>query len=257
MHGKITKVGPVKSVDTTLRILESVKDQNGARLGDIASDLDLPKSTVSDHLVTLKRNQYLVKCGNEYRVGLRFLELGDHARNFCDSYTVGKEKIDRLADETGELVHLSVEENGLGVIVYECEGAEAVSLDTFVGRRVRMHCTALGKAMLAYMPEERVEEIIDRYGLPARTPSTITDREDLFDYLEGVRERGYSVSNGERIPELGCVAAPIRNTSSQEVYGAISLCVPTTRMENDRLTREIPQLIRQTADRIELDLRFN
>lgn len=247
---------PVKAVDTSFRIIETVKEQNGARLTEIAEALDLPKSTVSDHLVTLRHNDYLVRSGNEYRVGLRFLELGDHARNFRSIYDIGKRKVDGLADETGELVHLSVEENGRGVIIYETEGDDAVSLDTYVGRRVPMHSTALGKAMLASMPESRVAEIVDQFDLPAQTERTVTTREELMRRLDHARDRGYATSMGERIAELGCVAAPIQDNDHDVVFGAVSVCVPMTRMETDRLETTIPNAVRQAANRIELDLLY-
>lgn len=254
-HGTTTP--PVKSVDTTLRIIETVRDRNGARPGEIARELDLPTSTVSDHLVTLKGNQYLVKDGDEYRVGLRFLELGDRARSYQKIYRVAQGNIDKLAEDTGELVHLSVEEDGVGTIIYEREGAEAVSLDTYVGRRVEMHCTALGKAMLAHLPEARVDEIVDRYGLNPATDRTITDRAELDAHLGEVREQGYAISAGERIPGLGCIAVPIKGTDEGEVFGALSLCAPLARTEPSTLPDEVLNMVRQTADRIELDLAFD
>lgn len=250
------KQGPVKTIDTTLEIINVVKEHDGIRPGEVADELDLPKSTVSDHVVTLRRNQYLKKRGNEYHVGLKFLELGDRARNRHQTYEVSQKKINKLAKQTGELVHLSVEENGRGVIIYEREGSEAVSLDTYVGRRVHLHCTGLGKAMLAHMPHERVETILDEHGTPRITSETITDRDELLEQLEAVRERGYAVSRGERIPELGSIAAPIVDSRKNRVHGAISVCIPTTRMEQSRRTEEIPTEVRQIANRIELDIKY-
>lgn len=247
---------PIKSVATAFQVIEFVKERNGARLTEVATAFDLPRSTASDYLTTLHRNQYLVKRGHEYQVGLRFLELGDRARHYRNVYDVGRPKVDSLAQETGELVHLSVEENGLGVIIHETEGASAVSLDTYVGRRVEMHCTALGKAMLSCMPEERVEEILDEYGLPEVTQHTITDRAELLDHLSEVRERGYATSDGERIAELGCIAAPIKDDGSETVFGAVSVCLPMTRMEDSESATELPMAVRQMANRIELDLLY-
>ena len=247
---------PVQAVDTTLRIIETVRDKNGARLSEIAREMDLPVSTVSDHLVTLRRNQYLVKDGEEYRIGLRFLELGDRARNHRKVYLVGQRDVDKLADETGELVHLAVEEDGLGTIIYEREGDNAVSLDTYVGRRVELHCTALGKAMLAHLPDERVDEILDRYGLTAETDRTITDREELDAELRRVRDQRYAISSGERIPGLGCIAVPILGNDGG-VFGALSLCAPLTRIKPSTLPDDVLDKVRQTANRIELDLAFD
>lgn len=248
---------PVKSVDTTLRIIEFIRDRDGARAGEVARELDLPDSTVSDHLVTLRQNRYLVKHGNQYRVGLRFLEFGDRARNYRKVYRVGKRNVDKLAAETGELAHLSVEEDGLGTIIYEREGADAIALDTYVGRRVKMHCTALGKAMLAHMADDYVNEIVDRYGLSAETEHTITDRETLNDDLKQIRKQGYAVSSGERISSLGCIAVPVTETQDGKIFGALSLCAPLSRTNSDGFSEEILQKVQQTANRIELDTAFD
>lgn len=252
-----TRSPPIKSVDTAFRIVETVKEEDGVRVGELATLLNLPESTVSDYLVTLRTNQYLVKEGNTYRIGLRFLELGDHARNFRNIYQSAKRKIDSLATKTGDLVHLSVEENGLGVIIYEREGVQAVSLDTYVGRRVHLHSTALGKAMLAYMPDAKVEEIIDRFGLPLATSETITDETELYAELATIRDRGYAISNGERIEGLGCIAVPIRDTSEQTVLGAVSVCEPTSKLENNEFQEKIPRQVKEEVNRIELDIRYS
>ncbi|WP_254533641.1 IclR family transcriptional regulator [Natrinema gelatinilyticum] len=152
---------------------------------------------------------------------------------------------------------LAVEEDGLGTIIYEREGPNAVSLDTYVGRRVEMHCTALGKAILAHFPEERVEEILDRYGLTAETEHTITDRAELEDNLERIREQGYAISSGERIPGLGCIAVPVIANRQGDVDGALSLCAPLARIKPLTLPDEMLDMMRQTANRIELDMAFD
>lgn len=257
MSHQLSSDPPVKSVDTTLRIVEAVRDKNGAQLGEISEELGLATSTVSDHLVTLHQNGYLVKSGDEYRVGLRFLELGDQARSNEQVYQLGRDKIDTLAEKTDELVHLSVEQDGLGIIIYERGGSEAVSLDTYVGRHVEMHCTALGKAMLAYFSDEYVDQIIEEHGLERKTDQTIVDEKELLTELEEIRDRGYATSYGERIPGLGCVAVPIRHTTDGTVLGALSLCAPLNRTEPGSIPDDILREVRQSADRIELDMTFD
>jgi len=101
-----------------------------ARQGYFDAVLDLTTSTGSDHLVTLHQNRFLVKEGDEYRGGLTFLEFGDGARSNQQTYQVSRDEIDKLAEETGELAHLSVEQGGQGTIIYERDGSEAISLDT-------------------------------------------------------------------------------------------------------------------------------
>jgi DNA-binding IclR family transcriptional regulator len=122
--------------------------------------------------------------------------------------------------------------------------------------QVHLHCTALGKAILAYLPEERVREIIDTHGLPERTDATITDEEELFDELEGIRDRGYARDMEERVAGLLCVAAPIRNLDGDPL-GAISVSGPTSRMKGERFDEEVPEELTSTANVIELNLNYS
>lgn len=257
MSPRTQRSPPVKSVDTAFRIIETIRQRNGSRPKELSEDLNLPTSTLSDYLVTLHDQRYLVKRGDEYRVGLRFLELGDQARSNHKLYQVGQEKIDNLAEQTGELVHLSMEQDGLGIIIYEREGSDAISLDTYVGRQVQLHCTALGKAMLAFKPPGDVEKIINRHGLEPKTDNTILDRDRLMEDLERVRERGFAVSRGERIEGLGCLAVSVEGIEDGEVLGALSICAPLSRTEPDGFSEELVSKARKAAGRIELDLAFD
>lgn len=246
----------VGATETSLRILETLKGLDGAGVTEVANRLDLPKSTVHNHVSTLLRNEYVVKEGNTYRVGLQFLEFGEYIRNRMPIYDVARPEVERLADETGELSNLLVEEHGKGVYLSRAEGNKAVQLDTYAGMRVHLHCTALGKAILAYLPEERVREILDTHGLPKRTETTITDEEELFDELEGIRERGYARDTEERVAGLRCVAAPIRNLDGNPL-GAISVSGPTSRMKGERFEEEVPEDLTSTANVIELNLNYS
>lgn len=246
---------PLRSTMTTLEIIEQIRTHNELGVTETAKLLGIPKSTASDHLRTLRQGGYLVKCNQKYTLGLRFLQLGDHARNNYEIYGTAKPKVDSLAANTGELVHLSLEENGKGVIIYEEEGEQAISLDTFIGRRVPMHCTALGKAMMSRMHRQEVLNIIETHGLPRVTEETVTDEDEFLERLEAVADRGYAIVRGERIPELGCIAVPVGN--SDQGLGAISVCCPTSRSDNVRFEQDLPQQLLETANRVDLDLKYS
>ena len=245
----------VDATETTFRILEMLKELDGAGVTELATRLDIPKSTVHNHLVTLRENEYVVKDGTTYRVGLQFLELGEYTRNRMKIYDVARPEVEALADETGELANLLVEEYGLGVYLCRARGDQAVRVDTYAGMRVPLHCTSLGKAMLAHMPDERVDEIIDRRGLEPQTEATITDEETLREDLAAVRERGYALDRGERLSGLRCIAAPITDDSNRAV-GAVSVSGPSSRMKGDRLER-IPELVMSAANVIELNVSYS
>ena len=245
----------VRTIDRALRIVQALREMNGGTVTEVADEVDLPKSTVHNHLQTLHGNEYVTRVGDEYRISLRFLELGGHTRQRMSVFDVAKPEFKTLAENTGELVNLLVEEHGLGVYLYQEQGEDAVELDSYVGKHQYLHSTAFGKTMLAFMPEERVESILDRHGLPARTEGTITSRPELFDELAEIRDRGFSYDDEESLKGLRCVAAPIR-TREGEVIGAVSVSGPISRLSDERFTEEIPDMLLSTTNVIEINMTY-
>lgn len=250
-----TAKNPVKSTVTTFRILEALKEMDGARVTDLARHLDLPKSSVHNYLSTLEQEEYVVKEGNTYSLGLRFLDFGTKTRSDLSLYEFGKPEVRSLAEETGELVNLLVEEYGKGVYVHRDAGEDAVMVDTNTGQRIHLHNTGLGKAILAHYPRERVEAILDKHGMPATTENTVTERETLFEELAEVREKGFAYDDEERLNGLRCVATSIVN-KDDEVLGAMSVSGPTSRMSTERFTEEIPHLLENAVNVIELNVAY-
>lgn len=242
---------PVRTVDRTLEIVEIVQELDGAGVSEIAERVDIGKSAVHNHLNTLANREYLTKEGDEYQIGLSFLSLGVYARNRNEIYDAARHEVDKLAEETGELVNLLVEKNGMGIYLYQAKGENAVELDTYEGKRVLLHCTGLGKAILGFRPREEVEGIVEEYGLPAMTENTITDREEFFEELAEVRERKYATDREERLTGLCCVAAPITDDRDHSI-GAISVACPLHRIGDDRFYNELPDAVLGTANVIEL-----
>lgn len=243
----------IQSVQKTFNIIRTIQELDGASLTAIARKLDMPQSTTHNYLQSLTDSKYLVKRDGTYHVGIRFLEHGAYARNQMDIYEVAKPEVDRLAEETGELANLLVEEHGLGSYLHRARGQDAVQVEAHVGTRVYLHSTALGKAILSHMPTERRDEILDRHGLPERTPRTTTDREELLDELEAVRDRGYAFDDGERLEGLRCVAAPVQSKSGR-ILGAVSVSGPKNRLRGDRIDEELPQWLLEAVNVIELNI---
>jgi len=244
---------PVDTSRKTIRVMEVLKERDGARVTELADELRMSKSTVHNHLSTLREAGFVVQEGPEYHIGLRCLEFGGYARGRMELHRVAEPEIERLAEQTGEMASLLTEEHGMGVYLARAKGNQAVAVDTYAGYRCPLHVTALGKVILADLPEKRVMEIVDRHGLEPRTPNTITDRDELWATLERVREQGYALDDEERMTGLRCVAAPIR-TADDAVAGAVSVSAPTGRMDDARFIDELPDLVRSTTNVIELNL---
>jgi DNA-binding IclR family transcriptional regulator len=244
--------GPIKTAGRVFAILETLDEVGEATLTELARRLDTPRSTVYDHLSTMVDEGFLVKEEQSYRLSLRFLSFGMTARERIRAAPVVQPALERLAEETGEIAWFLVEEDGLGVYLNKAKGRDAVQPYGKVGNRVHLHDIAAGKAILAWLPPERVSEIVDRHGLPGRTDRTITDREALFAELEAVRERGVAFNDCESMERFRAVASPI--VTGEEVHGSIVVSGPETRLEGERFERELPDLVSGTANAVALTL---
>lgn len=253
---EIDSTVPVKAARTSVAVVEALREMNGAGVSELADYLGMPKSTVHDHLRTLEGAEYLVCEGGEYRIGIRFLELGGHARRQMKVYKIAKPEIQNLAQATGEHANLMIEEHGHGIFLYKATGEDAVRLDTFAGMRVHLQTTALGKSILAHMPREAVEGILDRHGMPKVTSKTVTDREALFEELAEIRERGYAIDDEERVEGMRCVAAPITNGEGEPI-AAVSVSGTKSRLQGQLFEEEIPDLVLRTVNVIDVNLTYH
>ena len=251
-----TTDAPVNAARTTFRIIDSLRELDGAGVSELAERLEMPTSTIHDHLRTLENEEYLINDDGVYRVGARFLELGEQARNRMKVYTVARPEVDDLAEETGEHANMMIEEHGRGVFLYKARGAEAVQLDTHAGMRVPLQTTALGKSILAFRPREEVDAILDRHGMPKVTEKTITDRDRLYDQLDEVRERGVAFDDEERVDGMRCVAAPITDGDDRAI-AALSVSGPKSRMLGETFTEQIPDRVLRSANVIEVNLTYS
>lgn len=222
----------LQSSEKMFSILEYLIEAGGAGVTEVANTTSIPKSTVHLHLKSLIESGYVVKSGQEYRSSLKLLELGERARQNAEVYRKGREEIDTLARETNELVNLGVLENGKVRLVYPREANDKQSTASpsvsteFEATRPRVsvlsedyehapgtaldiHATAMGKAILANLPGEAVDRIVDRHGLHKHTDNTVSTRDELRAELESVRADGYATDIEGRIDELCCVAASI------------------------------------------------
>lgn len=243
----------VKSVKKTFEIVRTIQELNGASLTGLSREMEIPQSTAHNYLKSLEESQYLVNEDGTYHVGIRFLEHGAYARDRRNIYDTARPEVDKLATETGELANLLVEEHGRGSYLLRARGVDAVQVEAHVGTRVYLHSTALGKAVLAHMPENRREEILDRHGLPERTARTTTDRDQLREDLAEIRDRGYAYDDEERLEGLRCVAAAVQSNSGR-VLGAVSVSGPTNRLRGERFRQELPSKLLEAVNVIELNI---
>ncbi|ELY62930.1 IclR family transcriptional regulator [Natrinema versiforme] len=243
----------IKAVDTSLSIVEALKRERTAKVSELAQLTGHSKANVYKHLNTLKAQGFVERDDDEFRLGLGYLDLGGLVREQLEGQHIIKPKIAEIADKTEEVAQYMVESNGKSVIVFKEVGHQGVSLRTRVGAQLPIHQVASGKAMLAFMPDTRVDEIVQRHGLPAATENTITDTEALKDELAEIRERGYATNRSESTKKLFAVSVPVMSVS-ENVIGACTVSGPTHRMNDTGKTSQVVETLRSVTNEIELNL---
>lgn len=244
----------IKSDETLFDIIEHIHGTGEVRITDIADDLNLSKSTVHGHLTSLRQRGYVVRNSGEYRLGMEFLNHGRYVQTSYEIYSVVHEKVTQLAQETDERVWCMVEENGLGYYLEGAKGKHSVHPPSRIGKGVHLHPLSAGKSILAYLDEAKVQNIINEYGLPAKTSNTITDESELFRELERIQEQGYAINDAESLEGLLAVGAPIVDTANT-ARGALTISGPANRMKTDKRQEEVIELLLGATNELEINLR--
>ncbi|WP_135366590.1 IclR family transcriptional regulator [Halosimplex halophilum] len=244
----------IRSVEIAFNIIDVLQEKGGAGVTELADELDHSKSTIHSHLRTLEDREILVREGDGYRLSLRILDMATHVRDQVGNYDVIKSEVDTLAEETGEIAQFGIEEHGKVSYLYKTTGERGVETASRVGTQQPMYSTSLGKTILAYLPEERTEEIVQAQSYEELTPTTVTSAEELYEELAEIRERGYGIDDEENFEGLRCVAAPVKN--EETVLGAVSITGPSSRFTVDRIHDELSDQVQRAANVIELNTKF-
>jgi len=207
---------PSVAVERALAMLEAVaQEPDGLSNADISRKLNIPKSSASYILRTLENQGYLTRDleTGKYRVGLKVLSLGRGALTGIDVRDVALPIMRHLMEKTNLTCHLAILDGPDAVYIEKVEPHGFIKMDTWVGRRMRVHATSVGKALVAHIPQEHLEKMLAERGMEKRTPKTITTVPRLLKELEKVREQGYAVDDEENNIGARCLGAPIFNQS--------------------------------------------
>lgn len=242
-----------KTTETSIRIVEALMDLSGATIDELSEELELAPSTVHRHLVTLREHNFVVAETGQYRVGLQFLTIGGYAQRQVTAFPMIKEKVDELAEETGERVQFIVEEQGERVYLYTETGHRSVHTGAYIGKRGELHTSAAGKAIMAALPTDRVEEIIERRGLSAQTERSIGNRDELFEELETVRRQGYALNLEETTKGVHAVGAAVTDPEGVPI-GALSVSGPANRFDEAALRGKLVDQLLGLVNELELHI---
>jgi len=230
---KIRPNYPIKVLDKSLSILETMLRQGSAMsMTEISEKLGLYPSTTHRILDTLKHWGYVEQEPNNqrYQLGLKVIELGMAKLHQMDLAREATPYLKELVNQCNETVHLGVMEEGEVLYLAKEESSQTIRMISYVGKRAPLYCTALGKVLLAYLPEGERKKILSRRELPRLTEKTITDKRELEKELSKVREQGFALDREENEKDVRCVAAPIRNYQGK-VIAAISISSPAFRID--------------------------
>jgi IclR family acetate operon transcriptional repressor len=229
----------VQSVDRALALIDVLATSPGSlQLTELAQRTGLNISTGHHLLATLVKWGYVARApGRRYALGARGLHLAQSFLKQVDLPRRAQPHVERISADTGETVHLAVLQGDAVVTLLKREGRHAVRVDTgAVGSSDAAHATALGKAMLAWLPEHEIRRILEATGMAAFTPNTITSVDALIEELRLVRRNGHAVDREEYQPGVTGVGAAVRNHVGA-VVGAISASAPTLRAGEGHLAR--------------------
>lgn len=236
-----------QSLDRALTVLDGLA--RGARtLDELAEEIGVHKTTVLRLLRTLESHHFVRREGTRhYRLGSALFDLANQALEEHDVRRSSHEALAALNARTGHTVHLASYEDGEVVYIDKYEGRHSVRMYSRIGKRAPLHCTAVGKVLVAAMPPAERRELAYAQDYLVMTPNTITTPEAYLAELERVQKLGYAVDNAEHEDFIHCIAAPIRGAGG-EVLAAASISVPKILLDYDGLLALVPELRAATGE---------
>ncbi|NMB11578.1 MAG: IclR family transcriptional regulator [Firmicutes bacterium] len=239
------RTSTVVSVQRALSILNCLgESEEMLGVTEMSRILGLHKSTVSRLAATLAQNGYVSQDPEtaKYRLGMRLVGLGTRVLEQIDLRGIARPYLEQLMGLTEETVHLGILDVNQVVYVDKIESTQVLTMKSRVGSKVPVHCTALGKVLLASLSREELKEIIFSCSFDRYTPNTMTNVGEFEKQIGWVREQGYAIDDEEHELGIRCVAAPIMDHSGG-VIAAISVSGPTIRVTRERLELFIPNVL--------------
>lgn len=249
MSNSVTETaGGVQSVDRALRILEILARSGESGVTEIASALDVHKSTAFRLVATLEQHRLVeqVEGRGKYRLGVGLLRLAGATSARLDVVQEARPLCKQLAAATGETVNLATLSGHSALYLDQVAGPSALQPHNWVGQHIPLHATSNGKVLMAWLQPAELGELLGR--MPAYTGTTITTKTRLKRELESVREQGYAVAVDELEVGLTAIAAPVRNAHG-DVICSMSLSGPTFRLSSERVAEVAPLLV-EAADEL-------
>ncbi|KJZ19015.1 IclR family transcriptional regulator [Loktanella sp. S4079] len=239
------------TVGKALAVLEEVASfERPVRFSELQGKSEYPKATLYRLLQTLTKQRMLSydPDSGTYSMGVRLVCLAHAAWRTSSLAPIARPYMDKLSENTGETVHLAQLDHAQVIYVDKRNATQHLPMYSEAGKVGPAYCTGVGKAMMAYLPDDQLAGVLAQQSWHRFTDGTMTDEAALRAELVAIRERGHAYDREEHEPGIICVALPIRNDSGR-VLGAISVTSSTLRTSLEKLDTFVP-LIRETAHQI-------
>jgi DNA-binding IclR family transcriptional regulator len=240
----------IKSIVKADKIINVIAyERKPIALSELSNRLHIAKSTLHGILATLTNIGYLQQDQEtgKYKLGVRLFELGSQITSTWDEKAIVQPYMAELVEMSDETVHLAMLSDGEVLYVDKLEGNSSIRIVTAPGVKLPVHCTGVGKVLLAYCKEAEIQEILERFTLQKYTDYTMTDIEKLHKELEKIRKKGYSYDNQEYLDGLRCLSAPIFDRHGKVIF-ALSISGPLSRMNKENMAKYLSRLLAAASE---------
>jgi len=247
----------IQSVENAFKLLEFLaKKERGMKLAEIAESLSWPKSTAFGYISSFRDCQYIDQSNDTgcYRLGKRMYEMCTTVSCEQDIRDIAAPELLELNVRLDEIIHLATVSDGEVLYIEKLGSTDMLNIVSEVGAKLPMHCTGLGKVMLAHRKSTEAKSIIEKHGLQSKTSRTINEVKTLEREMKSILRQGYAIDDGEIMDNLRCVAAPIYDRYGNVDY-AISVAGSAGELQGDRLDFVRKELL-QTAEVISFKMGF-
>lgn len=245
----------IKSVIKALDLLEILDKEKELGISELSEVLGWDKSTVHRLISTLKLKGYVTQSSitQKYSNSFKLFEMGNNVVEKLGLRRQAQPFLEELLSKTHETVNLAIRDEKYILYIDKIESPATIKVDLSIGKKLPIYCTGLGKAMLAFMEESEVRELLKDEVFHPYTEKTVKNFPQLLEQLSEIRSQGYSIDDEEYVAGLKCIAAPIKNYQ-QEVVAAISIAVPKYRYEEGEKNVAYPLLVKLVADSFSREL---
>lgn len=257
MPGHVTNENSntVKSVMKAFMIMEELDKAGELGIGDLSERLSMDKGTVHRLVNTIKDAGFVFQSpdSKKYSNSLKLLAMGNRVVDKTGVRYISRPMVEELAEKTGETINVGIRVGNKIIYIDKLESSSTIKVGLGIGVSVPSYCSGLGKAMLAFTPEEELGDILDSISFEKYTSGSIAERAMILEELKKTRERGYSIDDEEYVIGLICIAAPIFDYHGNPV-AAISVSSPKYRFDEKKHLLLYSSLVVDAARRISQQL---